>query len=306
MTKELLIAALFAVAFGSYTLRHAAILKDEDAVADQDMIDEINKKASWKASNDFVKDMTVAQAKMLVGTIITPSTYPERSWGAISDFLEMPPSFDSRTKWPKCVNYIRDQGQCGSCWAFGSSEALEDRYCIQKNISVELSPQWLVSCNQMNHGCKGGNLEFAWRYLESTGIPADSCDPYISGTSKEDQQCPVACSDGSAPKPFKAMAVHSYTNPSDIQAAILEGGPIEAAFTVYQDFMTYSGGVYRHTTGDILGGHAVKILGWGNEDNTDYWIVANSWGTGWGEKGYFRIAWDECGISDNGIAGNAA
>jgi len=69
--------------------------------------------------------------------------------------------------------------------------------------------------------------------------------------------------------------------------------------------MSYTGGVYVHTTGSVLGGHAVKIVGWGNESGTNYWIVANSWGTGWGENGYFRIAWDQCGISSAGIAGNA-
>jgi len=117
--------------------------------------------------------------------------------------------------------------------------------------------------------------------------------------------CPKTCSDGSTPKKFKATAVHSYRTPTDIQTAILEGGPIETAFTVYQDFMSYTGGVYVHTTGSVLGGHAVKIVGWGNESGTNYWIVANSWGTGWGENGYFRIAWDQCGISSAGIAGNA-
>jgi cathepsin B len=273
------------------------------------MIDEINAQGKWQASNDFVKDMTVAQAKILTGTSldpIDPIEFPERSWGTLLDYLSVPESFDSRTQWPNCVNYIRDQGQCGSCWAFGGSEALSDRYCIQKNISVLLSAQWLVSCDGWNMGCNGGNLSLAWSYLKNKGLPVDSCDPYTSGTTKQTGSCPSTCADGSAPKTFKAVNVHSYKSPSAIQAAIMEGGPIEAAFTVYQDFMSYTGGVYEHTTGSALGGHAIKIVGWGVEGSTNYWIVANSWGTSWGESGYFRIAWGQCGIDSAGIAGNAA
>jgi cathepsin B len=273
------------------------------------MIDEINAQGKWQASNDFVKDMTVAQAKMLTGTRLDtfdPIEFPERSWGTLLDYLSVPASFDSRTQWPNCVNYIRDQGQCGSCWAFGASEALSDRYCIQKNISVLLSAQWLVSCDSLNMGCNGGYLSLAWFYLKNSGLPIDSCDPYTSGTTQQTESCPLSCVDGSAPKKFKAVSIHSYKSPSAIQAAIMEGGPIEAAFTVYQDFMSYTGGVYKHTTGSVLGGHAIKIVGWGVEGSTNYWIVANSWGTSWGESGYFRIAFGQCGIDSAGIAGNAA
>lgn len=67
---------------------------------------------------------------------------------------------------------------------------------------------------------------------------------------------------------------------------------METGFTVYEDFMSYKDGVYKHKTGNALGGHAVKIVGWGD----GYWIVANSWGTGWGMKGFFNIAFGECGI----------
>ena len=73
---------------------------------------------------------------------------------------------------------------------------------------------------------------------------------------------------------------------------------METGFTVYKDFMSYKKGVYTHETGSVMGGHAVKILGWGHDDKSglDYWICANSWGPKWGEDGYFRIAFGECGI----------
>jgi cathepsin B len=82
---------------------------------------------------------------------------------------------------------------------------------------------------------------------------------------------------------------------------------MEAAFTVYNDFMSYSSGVYYHKTGGVLGGHAVKILGWGHDATTglDYWICANSWNTTWGEKGYFKIKVGDCGIDGQVTAGTA-
>jgi cathepsin B len=79
---------------------------------------------------------------------------------------------------------------------------------------------------------------------------------------------------------------------------------METGFTVYQDFMNYKSGVYKHVSGNVLGGHAVKIVGWGQENGTNYWICANSWGTSWGENGFFRIAWGQCGI-DSAVYGCA-
>ena len=86
---------------------------------------------------------------------------------------------------------------------------------------------------------------------------------------------------------------------------ISTNGPIEAAFSVYEDFLTYKTGIYAHTTGSFVGGHAVKILGYGSEGFIDYWLVANSWNETWGEQGFFKIrkGTNECGIDQFGIAG---
>jgi len=86
---------------------------------------------------------------------------------------------------------------------------------------------------------------------------------------------------------------------------IYTNGPVEAAFDVYADFPTYKSGVYQHVTGDYLGGHAIKILGWGTENGTPYWLVANSWNADWGDQGFFKIlrGSDECGIEDGVVAG---
>jgi len=90
-----------------------------------------------------------------------------------------------------------------------------------------------------------------------------------------------------------------------MMAELYKNGPIEVAFTVYEDFLAYKSGVYQHESGDELGGHAVKILGWGVENNTPYWLVANSWNVHWGDSGFFKIlrGQDECGIEDEADAG---
>merc|ERR1712064_237367 len=90
-----------------------------------------------------------------------------------------------------------------------------------------------------------------------------------------------------------------------IQQAIMAGGPVETAFTVYSDFEDYDGGIYHHVTGSYAGGHAVKMVGWGVDNGVNYWRIANSWNPYWGENGYFRIRFGEGGIDDSVVASSA-
>ena len=105
-------------------------------------------------------------------------------------------------------------------------------------------------------------------------------------------------------KHFGKTAYSVKSDQTQIQKEIMTNGPVEGAFTVYSDFLSYKSGVYQYTTGSELGGHAIKILGWGVENNTPYWLVANSWNEDWGDKGFFKILRgnDECGI-ESGIVG---
>lgn len=90
-----------------------------------------------------------------------------------------------------------------------------------------------------------------------------------------------------------------------MMSEIFKNGPIEGAFTVYEDFLAYKSGVYKHTTGSQLGGHAIKIIGWGVENGTKYWLIVNSWNEGWGDKGTFKIlrGSNHCGIENSSNAG---
>jgi len=121
---------------------------------------------------------TEAEIKGMMGTIISEPMGYQRP--AIANGV--PATFDSRDQWGSCIHEIRDQAQCGSCWAFGASEALSDRFCIDSNGSVDvvLSPEDLVACDTIDQGCNGGYLAMAWRYMTNTGIVTDTCFPYTS------------------------------------------------------------------------------------------------------------------------------
>jgi cathepsin B len=246
--------------------------------------------------------MTMKEARTFASSSSEFDTdYPEKNWGALLDYFAAPTKFDSRVQWPNCIHPIRDQGQCGSCWAFAASESLSDRLCIAGGANVVLSPQWLVDCNTQNYGCNGGYPIKAWQFMMTTGIVADACVPYTAADGK----CPASCTGTGSMTKYYASSANTYSNPASIQAEIMATGPIEAAFTVYQDFMSYTSGVYIHTWGSQLGGHAVKMIGWGVSGTTNYWICANSWNTNWGIQGYFWIEFGQCGIDSQCVGGNA-
>jgi cathepsin B len=232
--------------------------------------------------------------------------------------------------------------------AFGSTEAFNDRLCIAYNITTLLSPQDTCSCCNSAHGfssggCDGGFTEDAFNYFKKVGVVTGGDNPSVgSGSSCFPYQlkecghheasplipCPQVCSPGecATPKCPTTCSEKAYTTPfskdkhfakagafrmssiAQAQTEIMTHGSISAAFTVYSDFLTYTSGVYTHKTGSELGGHAVKIYGWGtSSDGTDYWLVANSWNNYWGMNGSFMIArgTDECGIEDDLVAGTA-
>ena len=219
--------------------------------------------------------------------------------------IQVPDSFDSRNQWYYAIHEIRDQGSWGSCWAFGASEALSDRFAIASNglVNLVLSPQYQVSCDKDNGGCRGGFIDKAWKFYENVGIPPESCVPFTSYGGTE-PNCTTTCQDGSPLVFYKAKNIKKVSSIQAMKEAIFSGGPVEVGFVVYEDFYNYKEGIYYHVTGEPLSGHAVKAIGWGREQGIDYWIIANSWGSQWGEKGYFRIKMGDSYIESNIVYGD--
>jgi len=221
----------------------------------------------------------------------------------------IPKSFDARQQWPNCTRPPRHQGHCGSCWAFSISSTLSDRFCILSNeqIKVELSPQDMVSCNTENNACRGGKQDVAWEFLEQTGVVTEDCFSYDSTYDKQ-PECPIKkrCLNSQIPY-FKYKAEKGKSGhlkcPHEIQTAIMNNGPLTTGMLMAEDFMHYKSGVYKYDHGELLGGHAVKIVGWGEDNGISFWIVENSWGPEWGENGYFRIKFGENLIDSNAYTG---
>lgn len=157
----------------------------------------------------------------------------------------------------------------------------------------------MVSCDPNDYGCNGGYMDMAWEYLQNTGVVSDACFPYTAGSGFA-PACASKCTNGEAFTKYKCASnsVRQSQGVEQIKSEIYTNGPVEAAFTVYEDFFSYSSGVYHHVSGGIAGGHAIKVLGYGVENGTPYWLCANSWGTGWGMSGFFKIKQGDCGIED--------
>jgi cathepsin B len=297
------------------------LLGDEAPAIDTELIAHVNSvQSSWKAGhNKRFQGLKVKDIKKLCGTEITGVA--ELPIKHVEVPSALPDTFDARTQWPGCIGAIRDQGHCGSCWAFGAVEALSDRFCIQSKGASKpiIAAQDPTSCDTSNGGCNGGQLGSVWRYLANTGAVTESCYPYEMGTCKHPgcselptPACKKACQASStlnyATDKHHAVSAYSIArNVTQIATEIMTNGPVEAAFTVYTDFNNYVSGVYHHVSGTAEGGHAIKIIGWGTESGTDYWLVANSWNTDWGDNGFFKIrrGTNECGIEAQITAGLA-
>jgi len=268
--------------------------------------------ATWTAGkNRRFEGMTYEDVRTLLGADLVGfqgarhPIYDDAAYKGIFD-ADIPASFDSTTNWPGLIHPIRDQQRCGSCWAFSASEVLSDRESIKAGKATPvLSAEDLVSCDKGDQGCNGGMLPHAWAYLTQTGIVPDACYPYSAGSGTA-PACAQKCADSEdwSSSKVKASSAYAVKGVANMQKEIMTNGPIQVAFKVYKSFMSYKTGVYKKHWYELLpeGGHAVKIVGWGTENGVDYWKVANSWNTNWGEDGFFKIARgdDQCGIETMG------
>lgn len=208
-----------------------------------------------------------------------------------------PAAFDWRNvNGQSYVSPIRNQGGCGSCVAFGTCATIETTFRVQRGnpgLATDLSEAHLFYCLARAQGYNCGTgwwPELALNNARDTGIADDACYPYTD----VDQNCTNLCADWQN-RVTKISAHHSLvSNPAGMKEWLSTRGALTACFVVYNDFFSYSGGVYKHVTGAAAGGHCVSIVGY--DDGLGCWICKNSWGPGWGEGGFFRIAYGDSGI----------
>lgn len=200
----------------------------------------------------------------------------------------LPASFDSRSKgW---IAAVRDQGQCGSCWAFSVASTMSANYAKKHGGSPPvLSEQQLVDCSPSDNGCKGGWPLNTFTYAKN-GVELNSAYPYTAktGTCRFDKSKVKAkvSTSGNVGKSVDAM-----------KKAVYDHGAITVCVNAHK-MQSYNGGIITSTGCSTSIDHAVNVVGWGSSGSTHYWIVRNSWGARWGEKGYCRFisGKNACGI----------
>jgi cathepsin B len=296
----------------------------------------INQKAkTWKAGKNFEVDEWDRVKKIASGLLPRSSLQKKYKSNPHNELKDVPETFDSREAWPNCdaIKQIRDQSSCGSCWAFAAVESMSDRICIHSNQTkqIYISAEDLTACCYglfaCGFGCDGGYVPETFAYWQETGIVTgglyqanqgcqdyslEPCEHHVdSGTRPQcstlefdtpacTKKCYDTLLDYEESRTY-GQDVTTFDNEKQIQLEIYTNGPVEAGFTVYDDFPSYKSGVYQATSDTVIGGHAVKILGWGVEDGTKYWLIANSWNYDWGDAGYFKFlrGTNHCGMEED-------
>ncbi|KAK7306535.1 hypothetical protein VNO77_44482 [Canavalia gladiata] len=197
---------------------------------------------------------------------------------------DVPYSLDWRKK--GVVTAVKDQGECGSCWAFSSTGAMEGINAIVTEDLISLSEQELVDCDSTNDGCDGGYMDYAFEWvINNGGIDTETDYPYTA----VDGTCNITKEE------TKVVSIDGYTDVAQSDSSLLCATvkqPISAGIVGSSlDFQLYTGGIYD---GDCSSDpddidHAILVVGYGSEGDVDYWIVKNSWGTSWGMEGYIYI-----------------
>lgn len=240
--------------------------------------------AAWSAGETVFSRLSPEQLRQRLGLRLEETTSEPAEWLFVSDGTTLPESFDWRDQ--GAVTPIRDQGQCGSCWAFATVAAFESAAIIDGFDPMDESEQFLVSYSYRDNGCEGGNLSTAATFLHRIGTVPEDCLPYRA----DDRLRPPPCRGWVGQREILSQWASVPRTLEDLKQAVHEA-PVAVGFNVFEDFYYYDGGIYTHVTGEFEGGHGVLIVGW--NDVEEYFIVKNSWSEDWGEDGYFRIDYSQ-------------
>jgi len=236
----------------------------------------------WCGINEW-SDMTAAERKSRNGYI--PRTIPSDAPVRNGDPATAPDSVDWRQK--GAVNGIKNQGQCGSCWAFSAICALEGQTAIHGGSLPDASEQQIVSCDPSSQGCNGGWPDKVYNYVGgqgSNGVDTQSSYPYTASDSACDRQ---KTSDNQNVAATCSRPHSVGSSEGALEEAVGNVGPISICLDAAGAFHSYSGGIFNDASCGHSINHAVACVGYDN--GQDFWIVRNSWGTSWGESGYIRM-----------------
>jgi len=334
--RTIALLSLAALSVSLVYLSHINV-EQEYAVKLEKIAKQVNSAGStWIASSNISeRNIDEEKLKMMNGALTPKMILPLKEVEPAG--LMLPIEFDSRKAWPSCktIGETRDQSMCGSCWAFSTASVMSDRICIHSGEKIHKrvsSTDLLTCCHDCGNGCQGGWIESAFDYWVRSGVttggsykdysmcksyPFPPCAHHVPASEKYDScehkvfptpACSSACDNESeldiANERVFGSSSYRLNGHENIANEIMRNGPVAAAFTVYEDFYTYKSGVYQYVSGKYLGNHAIKIIGFGVENDTPYWLIVNSWNESWGEQGLFKIlrGSDHCGIESMAAA----
>lgn len=237
---------------------------------------------AWNAGHTSVSDLPLAEKQHRLGLIWQPSAGLRLP--VVNMTATVAPAWDWRNnKGASWVTAIKDQGNCGSCVGFATVAMIESAIEISRG-----NPKPTPDLSEADLFFGGGASCYGWQFAtalnraKSAGIADESCWPYPDG--------PGPCKDRAA-RATKIASWKTIANPKDW---IATNGPIMTGMEVNYDFFCYTDGVYTYDYGDYIGNHAICVIGY--DDAQKCWICKNSWGTSWGDNGYFKIAYGQCGM----------
>nr|AAX51229.1 cathepsin S cysteine protease [Paralichthys olivaceus] len=251
---------------------------------------------TYDLSMNHMGDLTTEEIMQSYATLTPPADIQRAPAPFVGSGADVPVSVDWRLQ--GCVTSVKMQGSCGSCWAFSAAGALEGQLAKTTGKLVDLSPQNLVDCSLKygNKGCNGGFMDRAFQYvIDNKGIDSEASYPYRGQL----QQCSYNPS-------YRAANCSRYSflpegDEGALKNALATIGPISVAIDATRPtFAFYRSGVYNDPTCTQRVNHGVLAVGYGTESGQDYWLVKNSWGTSFGDKGYIRMSRnknDQCGIA---------
>jgi C1A family cysteine protease len=296
MKKLMSLALVLFLAFGVFGSTDVFAEPDEEVENIRHMIKA--KRARWHADRTSVSRLSMKEKKRRLGgdefeELMAASLSDDYVTAPIPQVMGLNGTLDWRNvEGTAYVSPVKNQGSCGSCWAFSTVAGLESQAMISTGgLPIDLSEQALISCGSVGT-CSGGSVAIASNFLRDVGVPVESCFKYTATNNV----CTNAClnwQDGAQRITGWHRASTAKITVDDMKNALYSYGPIIASMSVYNDFYSYRSGVYSYSTGDYLGAHAVLVVGF--DDVQQAFIVKNSWGSGWGEAGYFMISYNEVG-----------